>query len=1068
MRGRIAAATFILLIGAALPAAARKTQPPATLGDLPKVPVTVDKSQPVQANPVQAAQSYEDFLKIQGSDPELRAQALRRLGDLKLAAAEALRGEEGVTSAAATASAREAISAYQQLMRDFPQYPATDSVMYQLARAYEAVGDPARANATLDELVTRFPGKSHYDEAQFRRGETFFSAQKYADAERAYAAVLSVGPQSEFHEQALYKQGWSLFKLSRNEESSEAFLKLLDRLLVADGKLRAASELSRPQHELADDAMRALSVMFASAEGPQALQAALNAHGPVQYESQLYSALGDLYVEKERYQDAAEAYRAFSRRQPMSPEAPLLLGKSADAYAKGGFTSLVLESKAEMVENYGPRSAFWKAHPTDLDPQVSTAVQANLLDLARHHHALAQKSGSATDRDTAVRWYREYLDGFNSAPQAAATRLLLADLLFDGKRYGEAATEYELAAYSYTNATEAGRAGYAALVSYDKAEALLPEASRSALRLKAIDSSLRFAGTFPDHAETPGVLTRTTKALFDAGDRARAEVVAHQVLALGPRADQGQQLVAWTVLAHTYFDSGRFAEAEKAYGEVVRRLPPNDPLLGEITERRAASVYRQAEAKQAAGDSAGAVAEFLRVATVAPGSPAGIKAQYDAATLLINDKQWVQAATVLENFRRAYPDNELQPDVTRKLAVAYLESGRKREAAMEFERVAARDGEQPEVRRAAQWQAAELYKATGDAAAATRAYADYVKRFPAPFDVALEARHELADLASRSGDVAGRKRWLEEIIAADGAAGAARSDRSRFLAANAAIELAAPLDASARAIRLAIPLDKSLRAKRKGMEAALDAYAKAEGYGVPQVSTQATYAMADLYRHLGKALMVSERPRNLDADSLEQYNVLLEEQAFPFEEKAIAIHEKNVKRAAQGTWDAWVEKSYADLAAIKPGRYARTEIVESPDAPATAKPAAVQQFAAARISLDAGRIEEARQMLEAGLAVDAANAPALNRLGYANRRLGKFQAAKSAYESASVADPNFADVERNLAILLDLYMGEPAAALPHYERYQLLTSGADSEVGGWVKELKARLGQAERKVEAKP
>jgi hypothetical protein len=63
-----------------------------------------------------------------------------------------------------------------------------------------------------------------------------------------------------------------------------------------------------------------------------------------------------------------------------------------------------------------------------------------------------------------VRWYREYLEGFNAAPEAAATRLLLADLLFEGKRYIEAAEEYEQAAYSYANATEAGRAGYAAPV----------------------------------------------------------------------------------------------------------------------------------------------------------------------------------------------------------------------------------------------------------------------------------------------------------------------------------------------------------------------------------------------------------------------------------------------------------------------------------------------------------------------------------------------------------------------------------------------------------------------------
>ena len=52
--------------------------------------------------------------------------------------------------------------------------------------------------------------------------------------------------------------------------------------------------------------------------------------------------------------------------------------------------------------------------------------------------------------------------------------------------------------------------------------------------------------------------------------------------------------------------------------------------------------------------------------------------------------------------------------------------------------------------------------------------------------------------------------------------------------------------------------------------------------------------------------------------------------------------------------------------------------------------------------------------------------------------------------------------------MLDLYRAEPAAALPHLERYQALTSGADQEVAGWIKELKTRLGQSERKVEGNP
>ena len=86
--------------------------------------------------------------------------------------------------------------------------------------------------------------------------------------------------------------------------------------------------------------------------------------------------------------------------------------------------------------------------------------------------------------------------------------------------------------------------------------------------------------------------------------------------------------------------------------------------------------------------------------------------------------------------------------------------------------------------------------------------------------------------------------------------------------------------------------------------------------------------MGELYRQLGADLMTSERPKNLNAEELEQYDVLLEEQAFPFEEKAIELHETNAQRTGDGVYDEWVQHSFDVLAKLKPARYAKTEISE--------------------------------------------------------------------------------------------------------------------------------------------
>src|SRR5690606_24510049 len=112
------------------------------------------------------------------------------------------------------------------------------------------------------------------------------------------------------------------------------------------------------------------------------------------------------------------------------------------------------------------------------------------------------------------------------------------------------------------------------------------------------------------------------------------------------------------------------------------------------------------------------------------------------------------------------------------------------------------------------------------------------------------------------------------------------------------------------------------------MEKVLAIYGQALDYGVAEVTTAATYGMAELYRTMGADLLESERPKGLDEEALEQYEVLLEEQAFPFEEKAIELHEANAARVRDGVYDAWVQRSFDALAQLVPARYARTEIGE--------------------------------------------------------------------------------------------------------------------------------------------
>jgi tetratricopeptide (TPR) repeat protein len=1040
--GAAAVAATLLAQLCATPCGAANKNPP-TIKDLDAQQVDINTDPPRNVDANKTMDSYRRFLDLNAGDAALRSEALRRLGDLNLESSESERIErELITNEGLRAT--EAIHLYSALLKAYPKYERNDSVLYQLARAYELNAQPDLALASLDKLVVSYPNSHYIDETQFRRGELLFSSKAYPKAQAAYEAVIKIGSSSAFYNQSLYKHGWSLFKQGENERSLDSFAGVLDSVLVSKrspSELIELETLSRPNRELVEDTFRVMSITFSYLDGQKTVGEFVKRHTPPgrlprPYSYLLYARLGDLYIEKERYTDAADSYRAFVSQDRNNEKAPLLEMQAIEAYQKGGFPQLVLQGKKEFVEDYGFGTTYWQGRDVKKEAKVVAELKTNLKDVAQYYHAQAQRSKNVTDYQEAAKWYRNYLTSFPDDPDLAVTNFLLADTLFESKQYVDAAKEYESTAYQYGVHEKAAAAGYAAIIAYGKQEEALNGEAKAAAHSRSVESSLKFAQTFPAHPESAAVLTRVATDLYTAKDYPRAIAAADALLARQPPVDMIKQRVAWTVIGNSNFEQGVFDKAEAAYIHAQTLMPAADPERPVIVERLAASIYKQGEQKSKSGDGAAAVDDFLRVAALAPTSKVRANADFDAAALLIKNKQWDRAIVVLEGFRRNFPQSPLQADVTRNLAVAYTESNRPGQAAVEFEQIAQAPGESADVQREATLQAADLYDKADNTAKSRAMLETFVKRFPQPLNPAMEARNRLSMMAAKSGDTAGRDRWLREIIAADRAAGAARTDRSRALAAKATLALAIPAREEFRRVKLVIPLKKSLAEKRKSMEAALKAYEQAADYQVADVTTAATFESAELYRQLGKDLMSSERPKKLSKEELEQYDVLLEEQAFPFEEKAIKLHEVNAARTKDGTYDEWVQKSFASLAQLNPGRYGKVEIGEQP--------------------VDS-RLPEAESAFKTALELKPADAVAGNELGIVERKLGKFAEAEAAYQRTIAAEPNYAPAHLNLGVLYDLYLAEPQKALGEFERY-IEIAGENKQVAGWVVELRKRVG----------
>jgi tetratricopeptide (TPR) repeat protein len=261
--------------------------------------------------------------------------------------------------------------------------------------------------------------------------------------------VLGVGDSSPFYEQSLYKHGWTLFKQQEYDDSMESFFGLLDRQLGTDNNASGDRDpavlyaaMGRAQQELVDDTFRVLSIGFSYLDGPESISRYFNRHGPRPYSFIAYTNLGDLYLEQERYQDAAEAYHAFVELDPYHAKAPLLQVEVIEAFKKGQFADLVLDGKENFVETYGPGSPYWQRFTFEQQPEVVAHLKSNVTDLAAYHHAEAQKTHDAREYASAARWYRSYLQSFPTT-RTPRRRTSCSPRSLRERRFSRRGTEHE-------------------------------------------------------------------------------------------------------------------------------------------------------------------------------------------------------------------------------------------------------------------------------------------------------------------------------------------------------------------------------------------------------------------------------------------------------------------------------------------------------------------------------------------------------------------------------------------------------------------------------------------------
>jgi len=918
--------------------------------------VLVTRSGVITAPNVQSViQNYKNLLP-RLKDPETKMRVLHRLADLKLMEGESLMADQAIDELDV------AISAYQDLLSKYPNSADNDHVYYQLAKTYDLKGKSKDYLATLDLLVKKHPNSALIIEVQFRRGELLFTQSDYEGAKKAFNAVIAKGS-SSFLVNAYYMLGWSQFKLNQHMPALISYTSVLDIVLPNDHQVDL---VEKKHHTMLEDLLHVMGLSLSYLDKANSLEQLFAEIGPKSYEILVYDRYSELLIEKEQYTDAVNVYRRYIRVHPNSVWSPKYQMNIISTLKVAGFNRDIYAEKIKFINTYGKGHDFWVQLTPEELKYTRSQLEKLLPELASYHYVKAQKAqkklkkkGALDHYHLSARFYAEFVDTFPQHVEVANSLFLLGESYLQLKQWDLAINSFNRAAYDYEAFPKAAEAGYAAILAYVEYAKTWPKALSKIkksekpvnnkenttkteiekLLLAQQENRLRFVAYHSQDKRALDVLFIATSTDFEALRYEEAILHAQQLLDWGKVVDKNDKpknkfmpkkaMLAEVDLikAHSLYALQRYNDAELGYLSVLNTLPSKDKRRSSIVENLAACVFKQAEALLAEGKTDEAVAEFLRVGQIAPSSKLRASAEYDAASYLLELKKWPQMIAVLTDFRKRYPKHKLSNTLPAKLALAYRETEQWELAALELKTMY-RQALPGKEKQDTLYIIAELYDKANNKKQALLSYRQYANTYPQPAEAYMEAANRLAILYEQTGQPLKRRFWLAKQMKTVDRSPKNADDRMRYLAAGSSAVLANDAFIRYKRIKLKLPLNVTMVKKTEALDKAVKAYQKTASYGVSEFSTEAGFRIADIYTQLSIDLMASDRPDGLNELELEQYDILLEEQAYPFEDSAIDIHAQNVSRSWVGIYDEWVKNSFKELKTLLPGRYDKDEMME--------------------------------------------------------------------------------------------------------------------------------------------
>jgi TolA-binding protein len=540
---------------------------------------------------------FERFLQLYPDDPKYSPDAMTRLAELYYEKTvddqqEALAAyEERVKLGSDEAPPEEArsfeksIALYQQIITKFPDYRLIDSIYYLLGWCLNEQGEQEESRDTFKVLTEKFPRSKYVPEAWVRIGEYYFDFQapsievaqaKLRDAIGAYQHALAF-KDSPLYDKALYKLGWSFYRLNDFDNAVDTFVRLID---YYDDMKKAGKDTGG---DLRAEALQYTAVSFADDNwgATHSLADFFRQRGPRSYEYELFRKLGDIEFDETHYKAARDAYREVIKRNPNAPDAPQTQERIVQCYAREQDRENAFRERGVLASTYGDKSA-WAVANRENGEALDAArelIERTLLLTAHYYHEQAEEYAKAAanealppdQRDqkralalqaykSAADGYQNYLKQFPRSKDAYDIQYLFAETLYNSLQFKRSSDAFAIVRDSNADNKYLVNAAYYVVLSLQREIELEEQQGMLERREACTVDKCRDMKEFKPQA-IPDIRLKLVGA-------------ADLYLQKAPNAEDAA-LLSYTA-GQTYFRYFHFDEARDRYDDVIKRYPEKD------------------------------------------------------------------------------------------------------------------------------------------------------------------------------------------------------------------------------------------------------------------------------------------------------------------------------------------------------------------------------------------------------------------------------------------------------------------------------------------------------------